>query len=127
MARVDHVKALIALMSGGEAPRGFDDSDWREVLGVGDRTLSTLLLRDAPTLPEWIHEEVAARSAKWLVRRERLIETYRSAAEALSRAGIEFVMVKGFTHENDACVDPAIRVQSDIDRWEEGFWPNHRT
>lgn len=115
MARVTHVRALIDLIAGREPPREFHDSGWREVLEVGDRTLSTLLLRDATGTPEWFREEVAARSAKWLVRRERVIETYCSAAEALGRAGIEFVLIKGFTHEKDAQLDPAMRVQSDLD------------
>jgi hypothetical protein len=93
----------------------FTDADWRDVLAIGDQTLSTLLLRDALGAPDWVRDEVAARSAKWLARRERVIETYCAAAETLGRAGLEFVLIKGFTHEADAHVDHAIRVQGDID------------
>jgi hypothetical protein len=115
MARVAHVKALIALIAGNEPATPLADPDWREVLAIGDRTLSTLLLRDAPGAPEWFREEVVARSAKWMARRQRLFETYTAAADALDRSGVEFVLIKGFTHEIDAHLDPTIRVQGDID------------
>jgi hypothetical protein len=44
-----------------------------------------------------------------------VIETYCLAADALDRAGITFVLIKGFTHEKDAQVDPVMRFQGDID------------
>ncbi len=115
MARVEHVRTFIALMAGREPARALKDADWGEVLAIADRTLSTLLLREAQGMPDWVREEVAARSVKWLIRRDRVIETYCAAAEALDRAGLEFVLLKGFTHEADARVDPAMRVQADVD------------
>ncbi|MEP6963557.1 MAG: nucleotidyltransferase family protein, partial [Acidobacteriota bacterium] len=104
---------LLELIAGRPVAR--DEAGWRELLVVADRTLSTPLLRDAPGLPAWFRDGVEQRIAKNVRRRARLIETYCDASDALRAAGIELVLLKGFTHEADAGWDPALRVQCDID------------
>ncbi|MEI9811453.1 MAG: nucleotidyltransferase family protein [Acidobacteriota bacterium] len=115
MAPDDSLKTLLALLAGRDSESPFDEAVCRDVLALADRTLSTLLLRDAPGLPDWLRAEVAARVDKWSQRRMRVIGTYGDASNALVRAGIDFVLIKGFTHEVDAQLDPSMRVQGDID------------
>ncbi len=88
------------------------DEEWRELLTIADRTLCTPLLDGGP---DWFRAEVAARIAKNRMRRAALAEAYTLAARALDEAGVEFVLIKGFTHETDADVDGALRSQGDID------------
>jgi hypothetical protein len=91
------------------------DAEWRELLALADRTLCTPLLRSTPGLPAWFMDEIEARIARNRLRRAALLETYASAARALEEAHIDFVLIKGFTHEVDANADPALRTQGDID------------
>ncbi len=97
---------LLRLLGGGH-----DEA----LLSFADRTLCTPLLRDAPELPAGFARDVEGRIQKVAQRRRALVETYRDAAAALERAGVEFVLIKGFTHEADAGVDPSLRAQADID------------
>src|SRR5207244_3030810 len=53
--------------------------------------------------------------AKNAERRKRLWAAYDEAASALSSNGIEFVLLKGFTHEADSGLDSNCRFQSDLD------------
>ena len=105
----------IAWIVGSPDRPALDGRGWLEVLRIADRTLSTPLLRDRSGLPDWVREEVEARIDKVAQRRGRLLETYADAARALERGGVEFVLLKGFTHEADAGVDPGMRAQGDID------------
>jgi hypothetical protein len=97
------------------APVPGDDASWRRVLALADRTLCTPLLQGAPEVPSWFAQEIQKRIEKIGERRSKLVETYREAAGALDRAGIDFILIKGFTHEIDADVDPTLRAQGDID------------
>jgi putative nucleotidyltransferase-like protein len=45
----------------------------------------------------------------------RVKATYREAADALGRAGVEHIVIKGFTQSPDYVTDPRLRAQSDID------------
>jgi hypothetical protein len=109
------VTVFLDLMSGCPARENLDDRGWRHLLKVADRALCTPLLLDAPGLPAWVRSEVSARVAKITERRAQLIGTYRDAAGALELAGIEFVLLKGFTHEVDAGMEPTSRAQGDVD------------
>jgi hypothetical protein len=91
------------------------DVEWRTLLEVADPTLCTPLLQNSPGAPAWFQDEVAARIAKIRDRRVQLIETYREASAALDESGIEYVLLKGFTHELDAGVAAELRAQGDID------------
>lgn len=106
---------LLELIAGRLPGQELDDKAWRELLMVTDRTLCTPLLRGTPGAPAWFHDEIASRIAKNSLRRAALIETYRDAAHALEQAGVEYVLIKGFTHEVDASLEPSLRAQGDID------------
>lgn len=105
----------IALLLGRPLGGPLNETAWREILAIADRTLSTPLLRDRAGLPGWVRGEVEARIAKIAQRRDRLLETYLEAAQALEQARIEYVLLKGFTNEADTGCDPALRAQSDTD------------
>jgi hypothetical protein len=72
-------------------------------------------LRGIPGLPGWLIEEIESRFAKNAERRRRLRAAYIQAAGALDAAGVEFVLLKGFTHEAGFGIDPSARVQYDLD------------
>ncbi len=91
------------------------DPQWRELLAFADRTQTTLYLRDAEGLPEWFHDAIQARTARNIERRRRLNETLAEISGALARAGVEWVLLKGQTHETGFGVDPEERVQYDLD------------
>jgi hypothetical protein len=106
------VNELLTLLGGTPAN---DEAAWRRVLATADQALCTTLLSHTTGLPGWFQDEVSARISKTFHRRRALIETYRDASQALQQAGIGFVLVKGFTHELDADLEPGLRVQGDID------------
>ena len=89
------------------------DERWRAMLETADRNQSTPCL--PPSGPQWFQEAVAERNGKVQLRRPRVMETYRDAAAALERSGVEFVLIKGLSHEADAAWAPGQRAQNDID------------
>jgi hypothetical protein len=76
------------------------------MLRLAERTHCTLCL------PGHASPERIARNAR---RRRRIWLAYDEAAAVLSHHGIEFVLLKGFTHEVDSGLDPERRYQSDLD------------
>ena len=101
------VRALLQSLSGQAPDPPLTENEQRELLELADRTHCTLYLTGdkiaCPTLEK---------NAK---RRQRLWLAYDEAAAALSRNGIEFLLLKGFTHEVDSGLDPRCRYQSDLD------------
>lgn len=95
------VRALLQALSGQvlDPPLAVDER--RQFLQLADRTHCTLYLTGG--------------TAKNAERRKRLWAAYDEAAGALSGNGIEFVLLKGFTHEVDSGLDPSRRFQSDLD------------
>ena len=109
------IRALFEMVGRGAPAPVLTEAEWRELLAFADRTQLTLYLREAPGLPAWLVEEIEARYSKNAERRRRLCAAYIEAAGALGDAGIEFVMLKGFTHEAGLGVDGSARVQYDLD------------
>jgi len=101
------VRGLLQLLLGAIPDPPLSEDEHRALGELADRTHCTLLLAGdviaCPTL------------AKNAERRRRMWLAYDEAAGVLSRRGIEFVLLKGFTHEADFGIDPARRYQSDID------------
>jgi hypothetical protein len=110
-----YVRALLEMLRGGGPSPLLDEEAWHELLRFADRTQGTLFLQGAPGLPAWFASEIESRLAKNAVRRARLLAAFEEAAAALGRRGIEFVLLKGFTHENAFGIDGAMRVQYDLD------------
>jgi hypothetical protein len=104
---------LLQLLRGRLPDPPLNHEAWKRLLHLADRTMSTPLFRVVPGLPAWVADEVEARVAKNALRRRRVLETFEASSDALSRAGIEAVLLKGFTHEFG--LDPALRVQNDVD------------
>ncbi len=101
------VRGLLQLLRGSSLDPPLSESDQRALRELSDRTHCTLY---------WEDDEAAGgariRNAE---RRRRLWAAYNEAAATLTAQGVEFVLLKGFTHEMDAGVDPARRYQSDLD------------
>lgn len=101
------VRALLQLLRGLPPNPPLTKDDQRALLELSDRTHCTLYWADhkiaCPTLE---------RNAE---RRRRLWTTYEEAASVLAARGIDFVLLKGFTHEVDSGIDPVRRYQSDLD------------
>jgi hypothetical protein len=109
------IRALFEMVGRGVPAPALTEAEWRELLAFADRTQMTLYLRGTPGLPAWLVDEIEARYKKNAERRCRLRAAYIEAADALGAAGIEFVMLKGFTHETGLGVDGSARVQYDLD------------
>lgn len=106
-------RALFKMIGQGTADPALSEAEWRKLLAFADRTQLTLYLRGTAGLPEWLAEEIEARYARNAERRRRLRDAYAEVAEVLHRAGIDFVLLKGFTHELG--LDGSKRVQYDLD------------
>jgi predicted MFS family arabinose efflux permease len=94
-----------------------DDSDWRKVLSFADRTQLTLplALTNRENLPEWVRSRVENDLAKNAQRWLQLQAVYREAAGAFQTAGIECVVMKGFSHCPRFAAHPCHRWQGDLD------------
>jgi len=93
------------------------EPDWNKALDFGDRTQLTLAL-DLPcreALPDWVRERIDADRARNAQRWLRVKAAYTEAADALQAAGLDFAVVKGFSHCPLFTPDPRHRYQSDID------------
>jgi hypothetical protein len=107
------IRALFEMLGKGAAAPVFSEADWRELLAFADRTQLTLHLRGKPGLPAWLAEEIEKRYRNNAERRRRLRGAYAEVSRVLGDAEIEFVLLKGFTHELG--FDGSRRVQYDLD------------
>jgi predicted MFS family arabinose efflux permease len=100
-----------------DALAGLSDSDWRKALTFSDRTQLTLPLGviNREHLPEWVRERIdndlEKNSRRWL----RIQAAHREAAGAFQVAGIECVVMKGFSHCPRFAAHPRVRWQGDLD------------
>src|SRR4051794_31843385 len=91
------------------------EHDWRELLVFADRTQCTLFLPMTDAMPAWFMEAALQRRAANLIRRNRIRAEYQEIAAVLTHGGIEFVLLKSFTHETGFGICGEDRVQYDID------------
>jgi hypothetical protein len=90
--------------------------EWRQVLDYCDRMHLTLALaRDRAEFPSWVRSRMERAISNNAERFERIKAAYLQAADRLKQAGIEFVVLKGFTHVPRFIPDVRLRVQYDID------------
>ena len=95
----------------------FSDDDWKQALAFSDRARLTLPL--GLTCRDWLPEPVRTRidrsfavnAARWL----RIKAAYEEIAAAFADQGLEFVVLKGFSHCPDFASDPRHRHQYDLD------------
>ncbi|MCU1339988.1 MAG: hypothetical protein JWO19_5569 [Bryobacterales bacterium] len=101
------VRGLLQLLRGSSPDPPLAENQQRSLFDLADRTHCTLYIAS---------DKIACLTlAKNAERRRRLWQAYDEAAAALSGHGIDFVLLKGFTHEADSGIDPARRYQSDLD------------
>ncbi len=90
---------------------------WSRLLAFCNIAHLTLPLAQLPSgdLPRWVAEELQTILTNNALRFERIKATYREAADALDREGLEHIVIKGFTQAPDYVAKPSLRSQSDID------------
>jgi hypothetical protein len=101
------VRALLQVLRGLEPDPPLSESERCELRELSDRTHCALFMTGGKTACPTLVKNAERRQRLWLA--------YDEAAAALSLRGIEFVLLKGFTHESDSGIEPARRYQSDLD------------
>jgi hypothetical protein len=93
------------------------DQQWREALAFCDDARLTLALGAVcgEHVSDWVRQRLEGNLAANEERRRRLWLVYEEIAHALRSAGVEFVVLKGFSHCPDFVPDPKLRVQYDLD------------
>lgn len=93
------------------------DDEWRDCLNACDRGRLTLLLaeRAADAMPEAVAERVEHNLADNHRRLRRLEDDYLRVALQLGAAGIDHVLLKGFTQQPAFSPDRSRRPQYDLD------------
>lgn len=101
-----------------------NDAEWHRVLGVCDLAHLTLSLAQLPAagFPAWVVERLQRNVADNTLRTKRIQALYIEAAEALARARVPHLVIKGFTLAPDYVSDARFRMQSDLDF----YVPSHR-
>jgi hypothetical protein len=115
------VRALLSalqLSKPDAAPlRKLSDEEWTRLLAFCDIAHLTLPVArlSMEGFPDWTVERLRTNLADNTLRFERVKATYREAAEAIEQAGIEHLVIKGFTQLPDYVPEPRFRAESDID------------
>lgn len=116
-----YVTALISALSFRNAKpellRTLDHSDWEELLDFGDLMHLTIPMvqRCADYCPSWVLSRVDHNIADNTRRFETIKASYAEIAGALNEAGVDHLVLKGFTKVPDYAPEPRHRIQSDID------------
>jgi hypothetical protein len=97
--------------------RVIDDARWDSLLRFSDLAHLTLPLamQHISGLPDWVSKRLAKNLADNTVRFERVKSTYLEIANALEEAGVDHIVIKGFTLAPDYVESPHLRQQSDLD------------
>jgi MFS family permease len=92
-------------------------AQWRKLLDLADREHLTipLALRCGADLPEWVRSRIEKNLAACPARFLKIQTTYREISDALDALGIEFAVLKGFSHWPGYSPDPQYRPQYDLD------------
>jgi len=96
---------------------GFSESDWKKALAFCDRAHLTLAvgLRRRDQLPEWVRDRIdhnLARNAQCWSKTKAI---YEQVASAFQAEGLDFVVLKGFSHCPYFVSEPGYRPQGDLD------------
>jgi MFS family permease len=97
--------------------RELSEKDWKKALHFCDRTQLTLCLglTCREHLPEWVRARIDGNLASTAARWELTKAAYREVASAFDPAGLEFLVLKGFTHYPRFVSNPRFRPQGDLD------------
>jgi len=99
------------------ALRELSEKDWKKALNFCDRTQLTLYLGVTcrEHLPDWVRFRINGNLASNVARWELTKRTYREMAGAFEPLGLQFLVLKGFTHCPRFVNDPRLRPQGDLD------------
>jgi Uncharacterised nucleotidyltransferase len=91
--------------------------DWEELLAFADRAHLTLALAQLnfSNIPAWVAHRLGKNLADNALRSKRVLATYVEAADALRRADVPHLVLKGFTQAPQYVKHPRLRMQSDLD------------
>ena len=93
-----------------------NESEWRRALDYCDRMHLTLALaRDRAEFPAAVRARIEHALTSNRERFERIKAAFLQTADRLEQAGIDFIVLKGFTHVPRFVADVRLRVQYDID------------
>jgi len=97
--------------------REIGDAEWPKLLDLTDRSQLTLPLgvRCRQHLPNWVRARIDENLSNNAIRHQRIAETYEAVAGTLSSRGIEFAVLKGFSHCPLYCDELRHRPQYDLD------------
>ena len=97
--------------------QNLSNEEWRSLLRFCELAHLTLPLAQLQFegKPAWVEERLQSNLADNALRFARVKATYREAACALYRAGVDHIIIKGFTQSPDYVPDPRLRMQSDLD------------
>lgn len=95
------------------------DQQWENLLHFSDLAHLTLPLakKRSLKLPEWVRSRLDSNLKDNQERFCRVKDTYLEADACLAKAGIEYVVIKGFTLAPEFVESPWLRQQSDIDMY----------
>jgi hypothetical protein len=116
-----YVTALISALSFQNAKpellQSLDASEWQKLLVFGDQMHLTIPLAQVCSdyFPGWVRSRVDRNLADNARRFQMIKTTYAEVADALSKANIDHLVLKGFTKAPEYAPDPRHRIQSDID------------
>ena len=97
--------------------RSLTSARWKSLLKTADEDHLTLALglRYAAMLPEFARQRIDADLAKNAARFVEVQRVYSEIAGALQARGVEFIVLKGFSHWPHFSADPRQRPQYDLD------------
>jgi len=116
-----HIGAVLSALrlNGGRAEElgSLDDATWHALLAYTDSTHLTLYLaaRARDFAPGWVRQRLAKNLSDNSRRFERIKAAYGEMAYAFRKAGVNHVVLKGFSQWPDYSEDLRLRLQSDID------------
>ena len=94
-----------------------NDQEWRDLLELADLAHVTLPLamRRTRDMPAWVINRLETNLSDNGRRFEAVYLAYSEVAAALKKAGIDHIVLKGFTQAPEFVSDPHVRMQSDLD------------
>lgn len=93
------------------------DTEWTNALDYADRAGLTLILGATcgEHLPAWVRERIDRNLAGNTERLARLRSSLAEIAACLARCRVDYLLLKGFSHQAGYVADPRLRMAWDID------------
>ena len=114
---VSALRALQLRSPNFEGLLSLTESDWNDLLNRPEiaRLMIALAQKCAPRMPGWVLDRIDRNIACTAERFQRIKLEYAEIADALRAAGIDHLVVKGFSLCPDFVEHPRFRSQSDVD------------